>query len=88
MPITIDLLPEVEARLRAVAAARGQDPNHYAAAVVADAINRDSAHGKPLEQVVEEARKRHGFPDTWATGSEGTITEADWAEVDSAHAER
>lgn len=27
---------------------------------------------KPLSQAVAEVRKRHGFPDTWASGADGT----------------
>lgn len=27
---------------------------------------------KPLSQAVAEARQRHGFPDTWASGADGT----------------
>ncbi len=90
MIITLD--PELEARLRAVAAARGEDPNHYATAVLTEALERaedtesslttediaqmqvgiqrglaDEAAGrvKPLAQVIDEARRRHGFPDSW-----------------------
>ena len=39
MTITIDA--ELEARLRAAAAARGEDPNHYAVAALIEVVERD-----------------------------------------------
>ncbi len=42
MTFTIDLEPETLDRLRAVAAARGEDPNHYAAAAIAEKVDRDA----------------------------------------------
>ena len=90
MTITIDA--ELEARLRAKAALLGEDPNRYAVAVLAEALEQnedpdadltdedkarmhegilrglaDEAAGrvKPLTQVIDEARKRHGFPESW-----------------------
>ena len=30
-----------------------------------------AGHVKPLAQVVAEARQRHGFPDSWASGADG-----------------
>lgn len=82
MTITIDA--ELEARLRAVAAARGEDPIRYAIAILTEAIERDEAamhegirrgladeatgRVKPPSQVVAEARERHGFPSSWPDG--------------------
>lgn len=31
-----------------------------------------AGHVKPLAQVVSEARQRHGFPATWASGIDGS----------------
>lgn len=42
MTFTIDLEPETLERLRVVAAARGEDPNHYAAAAVREKIDREA----------------------------------------------
>jgi hypothetical protein len=52
MTFLIDLEPETAAQLRALAAARGEDPNHYAAAALAEAVNRD------LERALAEAEAR------------------------------
>ena len=43
MTITINLAPETEAQLRSLAAARGEDPDHYAAATLARAIAEEAA---------------------------------------------
>jgi predicted transcriptional regulator len=41
--MAINLDPTLEARVRAVAAARGEDPNHYATVVLTEAVERDAA---------------------------------------------
>jgi hypothetical protein len=50
MTFTIDLEPETLERLRAVAAARGQDPNRYAAAVLMETLDREAERVKDLRE--------------------------------------
>ncbi len=50
MAITLDFPPEVEARLRALADARGQDLNTYAVAVLTQVADRAQADARDFEE--------------------------------------
>jgi predicted transcriptional regulator len=78
MTITLDLSPEQEERLRALATARGQDPNHYAAAAVVAQLDRDAQQweraraeaqailngpARPQAEVEAVIRAKYGMPD-------------------------
>lgn len=52
MTFQIDLEPETAAQLRVLAAARGEDPNHYAAVALTEAVNRD------LDRAIAEVEAR------------------------------
>jgi len=74
MTITIDA--ELEARLRAVAEARGEDPNRYAVAILTEALegNEDPDAGLTEE---EKAKIRAGLERGLADSAAGRVTPAD-----------
>ena len=73
MIITLDA--ELEARLRAVAAARGEDPNHYATAVLAEAIERAEAPDDLTEE--QKAEIRAGVERGLADSAAGRVRPAE-----------
>ena len=91
MTFTIDLEPETLDRLRAVAAARGEDPNRYAAAAIAEKVDReaDRAQGlregrellsgpaRPLAESFAALREKHGLPDLSHLSREQLAEEAE-----------
>lgn len=91
MTITIDLEPETLARLRAVAAQRGQDPNHFAAAAVIEKIDREAERAKglregrelltgparPLAETFAALREKHGLPNLSHLSREQLAEEAE-----------
>ena len=52
----LDLPPDLEARLRVAAEARGEEYNRYAVAVLADALARDAAATEAWERARAEAQ--------------------------------
>ena len=56
MDIKISLSPEAEAKLKARAAARGQDVGQYAAEIVEQAVSAVAAVGQPVSQPVPSDR--------------------------------
>jgi hypothetical protein len=77
--LTLPLDEELAARLRAVAEARGQDPNQYAVAALAQAVDRDAAEQRQRDEaqavlngpfhpfnadaIYWKYAERHGLPD-------------------------
>lgn len=51
----LDLPPDLEAKLRVVAEARGEDYNHFAVAVLADALAHDAAATQVWERAEAQA---------------------------------
>lgn len=85
MIITIDDA-ELEARLRAVAEARGEDPNRYAVAVLAEALERDTDPDAGLADE-DKAAIRAGVERGLADSAAGRVTAADdfYAEMNRKH---
>lgn len=91
MTFTIDLEPETLERLRAVAAARGEDPNRYAAAAVMEKMDREAERAKglregqelltgparPLAESFAALREKHGLPDLFHRTREQLAEEAE-----------
>lgn len=99
--MTIMLTPETESRLLQQAQRMGEDVNHLADILIANALLQEeleddpdafseaeiadirkgirrglkaSAEGrvKSQAQAIAEARQRHGFPASWASGADGS----------------
>lgn len=84
--MTIALDPELEARVRAAAEARGADPNRYAVALLTQALERDTDKADVLSP--EEAERMHaGIRSGLADEQAGRVRSAEvfFAELESRH---
>jgi len=72
MTITIDLAPEVEARLRKKAEERGQQPDEYIKEIVEQTVHAGGLERSPSTQVVAEPHEREETK-TLAESLEGLV---------------
>lgn len=101
MSLTIELPPDVEKLLQADARASGRGPAELVAQILREryaALRAERAatdpateqawlaRSNPIVDVIDAARRTHGFPAEWGTDAGPLPTDNDWAAAEAAAA--